>query len=206
MGNVQAMLIRIAILAGAIILGAFSGAWALHAWLGSQTTESVGEWVGSGEWLTNVMVGSTDADPLSRAFVAKFGLLGLSSEETIYFNAITDHEDRPLSGDCSYEIVGQDPAARWWSITLYGEDGFLLDNGDEAYSQDMTRISRDTDGEFHILVSPSAGGTPDWISSKGTETFALAMRMYNPNPAVVATPQEARLPEIRRISCQGGAA
>tara|TARA_B100000678_G_scaffold259037_1_gene239035 strand:+ start:853 stop:1473 length:621 start_codon:yes stop_codon:yes gene_type:complete len=195
--------IAIGILVGALLLGAIAGRFAFGQWLESRNPDNVGDWAHVGVWRTNLQVGSTAADPVTRAFVARFGLLGLAKEETIYFASGFDEEGEEHTRGCTYEFTGKDPGARWWSITLYGDDGFLLDNGDDAYSMDKTRVARADDGTFKITISPTRGDAENWISDKGEGGFSLALRMYNPEPGVVADPGSADLPEMRKIGCEG---
>ena len=54
--------------------------------------EGLGGGIASGPWQTSMVTGSSDADPWTRAQVARRGLLALAPEETLYYNATTDSE------------------------------------------------------------------------------------------------------------------
>src|SRR6202008_3721538 len=90
--------------------------------------------VSNGAWQTNLATGSSAADPYLRTYIALTGVLALNKSETIYYEANRDSAGEPLDGKCSYRIDGKDPDARWWSITVYGKDHFLLPNPQKRYS------------------------------------------------------------------------
>jgi len=157
-------------------------------------------------WLGNRDVGSTRADPWTRAIIARIGLLALNRSETIYFTRYRDSEGRPFSAACVYELSGTDLPTRWWSVTIYGDDDFLPPNQDGAYSVDATRALRDASGRWRARIAPAADGAPNWISNRAAGTFNLSLRLYNPSPAALADDAAIPFPSVRRISCNGDAA
>jgi hypothetical protein len=178
----------------ALVVGVGSARWAVRR---SGATGGVR----NGPWLTNAHIGTAAADPYLRAQVAVAGLLALNRSETVYYTAATDDDGAPLQSGCRYRIVGRDPATRWWSITAYGDDSFLVPNPRHAYSVDRTRVRRSADGEFDIAV----GGAPqdaNWIATAPPGTsFSLTLRLYGPDAAVVDDLAGATLPAIRREGC-----
>jgi hypothetical protein len=100
-----------------------------------------------GGWTHSRAAGSSAADPYTRAVIAREGLLALSAREALYFNLSQDEQGRPLSEACVYELSGRALAARWWSVTLYARDHFLVQNSDHAAAIDATRI-RTVDGAW----------------------------------------------------------
>ena len=107
-------------------------------------------------WVTNLKVGSPDAGMYVRAVVARVGLFALNKTETIYYTAYEDQDGNRLRANCDYSITGKDIPARWWSITLYGADNFLVPNEQRIYSYNMTNLKRKPDGSFAISVSQSS--------------------------------------------------
>jgi hypothetical protein len=179
----------------ALVLGIGSAVWSIR-----RTGLTGG--VANGPWQTNAHVGSATADPYLRAAVAIAGLLALNRTETVYYTATTDDDGEPLRSECRYRVEGRDPPARWWSITAYGDDHFLVPNPRRAYSVDRTRVRRADDGTFAIAV----GGKPadaNWIATAATpgETFSLSIRLYQPEGAVVDDLGGTPLPRIRREGC-----
>jgi hypothetical protein len=162
----------------------------------------MGDSVADGPWKTSLVVGSPQSDPYTRARVALHGLLALSRNETLYYTAPEDGDGQTLDGKCRYEIEGRDPNTRWWSITAYGADDYLIPNSQNLYSVSQTSAVRRKDGSFLIAVggtnAPSANAS--WIPA-GTGPFSLTLRLYNPGPEIVLDPEHATLPALKKVSC-----
>jgi len=120
--------------------------------------------VTNGSWMTNLATGGADADMYTRAFVALTGLLALNKNETIYYNATEDSEGNAFDGRCTYRIEGRDPDARWWSMTVYGRDHYLIDNPAKRFSVSQTSIVREPGGSFVVRLS-TVEETGNWIAT-----------------------------------------
>jgi len=155
--------------------------------------------VAVGAWVANPETGSIDADPYTRLRVAITGLLALNSSETVYYEAMTDEEGERLSGLCTYRLEGADPAARWWSVTVYGADNFLLPGSNGVFSVTRNNVVRDAHGSFTITLAKDATG-PNAIPT-GDGAFNLTLRLYNPDPGIAADLTTARLPRIIKTGC-----
>jgi hypothetical protein len=153
-----------------------------------------------GPWRTSAATGSEKAGPELRAMIAVMGLLALTREEAAYFVAAEDSSGAPLSGDCRYRVEGHDLASRWWSLTAYGLDRFLIPNAGHRYSVSSVAVARDAQGRFTIRLAatPQPG---DWIFVAPGHHFLLNLRAYNPSPALSADPAAAGLPTIVREGC-----
>ncbi|MEM3391119.1 MAG: hypothetical protein QW226_02275, partial [Archaeoglobaceae archaeon] len=68
-------------------------------------------WIQNGVWKTSIVAGSEQADPYTRAIVAKNYLCVLNKSEAVYFIATSDSE-KELDRNCDYRIVGKDLPAR----------------------------------------------------------------------------------------------
>ncbi|MBS0385497.1 MAG: DUF1214 domain-containing protein [Proteobacteria bacterium] len=155
-----------------------------------------------GAWSLNRAAGSTAADPYTRAIIARYGLLALSSREALYFNLDRDERGQPLSESCVYDLSGRDLATRWWSITLYASDSYLVRNDDHAASIDSSHVGAGDDGLWHARVSSVQGNTVNWLSSRTARRgFSLTLRVYNPQRDF--TPSEDSLPRLTTVSCAG---
>jgi hypothetical protein len=155
--------------------------------------------VSDGPWSTNLAIGSPQSDPYTRASTAVHGLLALNREETLYYTATRDGDGRPLDGGCRYAITGRDPDTRWWSITAYGNDDFLVANPANRYSVAMTTIARAKDGGFSVQVGGLGDGA-NWIPTVSGR-FSLTLRLYNPAPTIAIDPEHATLPSLKKVSC-----
>ncbi|MFN4353050.1 DUF1214 domain-containing protein [Parvibaculum sp.] len=163
----------------------------------------LGKAVSSGPWETDLTIGSADADPYIRAQVAVAGLLALNRNETIYFTAARDGDGNRLRSDCSYKVEGYDPPARWWSITLYGEDHYLVSNPLQRYSYGGETVARNEDGSFTIMVGPEETDG-NWIPTgqgHSDATFTLTLRLYNPDENAARKPSGIVLPQIAKEAC-----
>lgn len=195
-GSLKFALKLLAIIMAALVLGAGSAFVLVRiSGLGGDVTV--------GPWATSTIIGSNEADPYTRAKVAVAGLLALNRSETIYFTAAHDDAGNLLRTGCTYKIIGSDPPARWWSITLYAADHYLVVNPQDRYSYGGNSVAREGDGSFVIVVSPheSAG---NWIptgNSQTDDTFTLTLRLYNPEAAAAHDPSGIVLPHIEKEAC-----
>jgi hypothetical protein len=152
-----------------------------------------------GPWRTSLDIGSSGAGMYLRAGVAVHGLLALNRNETIYYSATTDSSGALLDGKCTYRVRGSDPGTRWWSITAYGPDDYLIPNDAHRYSVSKNSVARDPDGGFSVMLSQDNGGE-NWIPV-ASGPFSVSLRLYNPDPSVVADPAKAVLPAIELAAC-----
>ena len=134
------------------------------------------------------------------AVVAVGALLALSRSETIYFIAGQDDDGETLRGNCRYVVTGRDVPARWWSVTAYAGDHFLIPNAENRWSYSDRSVTRDADGGFRLTLSRDRA-EGDWLPTGQAERLVLLLRLYNPGPAVAADPGAAVLPSIRKEGC-----
>jgi len=159
--------------------------------------------VKNGPWSTNFSMGSTGANPYVRAWVAENGLMALNKSEVIYLDAYSDDDANPLVSSCDYIIQGRAPDARWWDITVYDQDGFLIANDQDRYSFSSTDITFEPDGSFKIHLS-NTYQQGNWLPSGNTKTMSIYLRLHNPGPAYLnaRTLQTMELPHIIKESSQ----
>ncbi|MCS7144247.1 MAG: DUF1214 domain-containing protein [Archaeoglobaceae archaeon] len=152
-------------------------------------------WIQNDVWRTSLVAGSELADPYTRAIVAKNYLYVLNRSEAIYFIAKSDGE-KELDRGCDYKIVGEDLPARWWSLTVYGEDNFLIPNEYGKYSITSANVVKKGEvWEIHISREPKGD---NWIPLRGEGKFYITLRLYNPENVVYEKIKEIRLPKIIR--------
>ena len=161
-----------------------------------------GAGVRNGSWVTNLEVGSADAGIYVRAVVARIGLFALNKTETIYYTALVDDAGERLRSGCDYRIEGKPIPTRWWSITAYGEDHFLIPNEQGIYAYNLKKLERDGDGGFTIHLSRSKK-EGNWLPSGDREQqLSLSLRCYNPEPVMYRKPEKTALPRIIREVCR----
>jgi hypothetical protein len=147
-----------------------------------------------GAWATSLATGGADADMFMRANVARSGLLALNRRETLYFAATHDDSSLPLEARCRYEVTGVGPAAKWWSLTVYADDHFLVADPSNRHSISM----KDATGAFKLQLSPNKlDGL--WLPTGQDGGFSLLLRLYNPAADLVQDPASTSLPKITRM-------
>ena len=155
--------------------------------------------ISDGPWRTSLAIGSPQSDPYTRASVALHGLFALNRSEALYYTATRDSDGHRLDGHCRYQVSGRDPNARWWSITAYGTDDFLIPNPANRYSVSKTSIVRRADGTYIVDVGRNPGGANG--IAVAAQPFSLTLRLYNPGPEIVLDPADVDLPRIERGVC-----
>ncbi|OYT93835.1 MAG: hypothetical protein CFE43_00360 [Burkholderiales bacterium PBB3] len=185
--------IGLALYLGAVLLGLGSAWWVLKKapWMNTSVT--------AGAWRANMRAGSPDADMYTRASIAVNALLALGRDETMYFIASHDDAGQPLRSVCTYRIEGTPPQARWWSITAYAQDLFLFDAPNQHYSLNGSTAVLDAQGRFMLTTGPQALGDSFWLPTPGNTGVVLALRLYNPQPALQAAPASLQPPTIQRV-------
>lgn len=209
------MIIRIGAYLLAVIAGCGIGlgsALAMAGLLPGTNTFAFGN-VAVGGWHSDFAIGSTAADPYTRARVARHGLLALAKTEAVYFTRTLDDNGAPLREACTYRLTTGAMPAGWWSITLYNAQSMLPANDDGALSinagQDIVaRMGEEIVGEGVAATiaprRPDSGGL--WISSRNAGRFDLTLRLYMPREDLLADPAGTLdPPKIERLACEDAA-
>ncbi len=158
----------------------------------------------NGPWRTSADTGSVDANPWSRAAVAIAGLYALSRQEAIYFTAFIDSSGATLRGECNYTVSGSTPDARWWSLTVYGTDHYLVPNPEDRYAVNAGNLPSAAAGRIELALSGNAAAIQDRADALPTPAqgaFSLTLRLYNPPPATAGQLDSIPLPAIQRGDC-----
>jgi hypothetical protein len=143
-------------------------------------------------WTTNLRGPRFGDDILLRAAVAKDQIMVTVPEEALYPLARCDVSGAPLTGDSCYRIDfpadAPPPAEAFWSVTLYDDSGFLVDNpiGRYAVSPRTPGLAVDPDGGFRAMIShvaPTDEGV-NWLPAPAGP-FYLMMRLYLPGPSAL---------------------
>ena len=153
-----------------------------------------------GPWQTGKSFGTVDANALTRAKVALSGLLALPAKEAMYFTATRDSDGRKLNGRCTYDVRGGTLDGRWWSITLYEGEGWLVKNAANRWSIPASAVSTDPQGRWSFTVSPHAQ-SGSWLPTGSVDAFDLTLRLYHPAADIIKNPEKAQLPTIERKEC-----
>jgi len=155
--------------------------------------------ISDGPWQANPEAATAQSDAYRRAIAAVHGLFAMSRAGAVYYTATTDSEGRALTGRCRYKVEGPAPDARWWSITAYGPDDYLIANHTGRYSVTKQQAAADARGNIAVLVGGTSGGNN--LIPLGTGRFSLSLRLYNPGPEFIADPAAGALPALLRVAC-----
>ena len=143
-----------------------------------------------------------------RAATALGGLGALPPEEAIYLSAVSDEQDRALTGQSRYRVKipsGGIPAKAFWSLSMYQveADGrlFFTDNPARRYavSERTAGLQKNADGSIDITVQTDAPTTPaekaNWLPAP-SGPFRMVLRAYLPSPELMQG--TVTLPRVER--------
>ena len=141
-----------------------------------------------------------------RAGVALIGLGANLPADAIYPNTSIDSEGRGLHGRHAYRLhFAPDelpPVHAFWSLTLYDENGFLVDTGTGRYALgDRDDLGYDEDGglTLHVGAEPPRDlPESNWLPAPAGEPFALTARLYWPKDR--ALHGDWVMPPVERVS------
>jgi hypothetical protein len=154
-----------------------------------------------GSWTAWPLAGSPSADPYSIAMLARTGEVPLGAGEGIAFTAATDSAARPLTGNCTYRIEGQTPAARLWTLTAYDGNGRLMVNPARRAGFHSREILRRPDGSFNIVVS-AAVNPGNWLPIADLDRFKLILRLYDTPATTGSQIANLEMPRIVMERCR----
>lgn len=142
------------------------------------------------------------ANNFQKALIAKVGLFALRETEVIYFFANNDSDGNPLQSDYDYELSGSQMDARYWSITAYAEDDYLIPNEADIFSYNLenTEYTDSTKTQFTLALSSSHKmNTKNWLPTGKNENFSLLLRMYTPSKEYYQNLGAIQLPNIQKL-------
>jgi hypothetical protein len=190
------------------VLGGLGSAWYMVEKGSRLTTER------QGPWRLWTAAGKLDADPYTRAHVARSGRLPIGATSAHYYVAESDGDGRRLAASCEYLIEGIGPDALWWSLAAYDRHGMLFRNEAQRYAYNSAAVMRSASGVYQIQISNKAR-PGNWLPVSGGGPMSLVLRVYEPRrddeAAAAAAEQRApkpaarrsqRLPTITRVGCR----
>jgi hypothetical protein len=147
--------------------------------------ERSGEFV-NGWTITREGMGNYGTSYLQRAAVALIGLGANVPDDAVYPMSFVDSERRPYNGSKRYVLHfdnGQLPVKAFWSLTMYDEGGYFVENSIQRYAiGDRDKLLFNNDGSLDIYIqheSPGKDKESNWLPSP-KDTFNLIMRLYWP--------------------------
>jgi len=149
-------------------------------------------------WTVHKGLGAYGTDYAKRAFVSYMGLGANLSEDAIYPGCAVDADGNALNGANNYVLhfdKGKTPPANaFWSLTMYSEDGYFVDNSINRYTLgDRSKLKTNADGSVDIYIqhtAPSKDKMENWLPSP-KENFNLLLRVYWPKEEMISGKWEA---------------
>lgn len=154
-----------------------------------------------GPWSGDPRFGGINADPYSKAALIRSGELPLGGGEGITLIAERDSQGRPLNSDCTYEVDGTMPPARFWTITATRTDGTLFDNPAKRHGFTSGEVMRSDNGAVSLSVSPDPQAG-NWLPVARNTRLRLTLRLYDTPLANAASGFAPAWPVIRARGCQ----
>ncbi len=139
-------------------------------------------------WAFTTKTGLYGTDYLIRALVTAIGLGANRPQDAVYPTSEKNAHGRAYDGRRNYVIHFKKgdvpPVSGFWSLTMYDENFFFVDNPLNRYSisprQDLT-FNHDGSLDLHIQhKSPGANREANWLPAPAGK-FVLMMRLYWPN-------------------------
>ena len=139
-------------------------------------------------WAYTTKTGVYGTDYLMRALITAIGLGANRPQDAIYPTSLKDADGNAYSGANKYVLrfsKGQMPPAQgFWSITMYNDQYFFVENSINRYSISARQpLKSNGDGTVDIYLqkdSPGADKESNWLPAPAGK-FILMMRLYWPN-------------------------
>ena len=155
-------------------------------------------------WESREHLGRYGDDFDSRAAVARSAWGANIPEEAVYLRSMIDSDGDRYSGARDYRLhfdADEVPPARaFWSLTVYGDDMFLVEHASGRYAiGDRTEgLRTNADGSIDLLLSAGAPSREpaNWLPVPDGP-FTLVLRIYLPGAAVLAG--SYRVPGVEAI-------
>lgn len=169
-------------------------------WYMLKANESLGA-VTMGEWTAFPDLGTADADPYSKARVAREGLLALGRAEGLSFSAQRDSEGDTLRRECRYSIEGPVPTARFWTLYAADPSGGVVEAGTRRsgalHSYQLTRQADNS-----IVVSAGRHPAPgNWLALSGQGPMTLVLTFFDTPISSSTGASDIILPSIVKAGC-----
>jgi hypothetical protein len=197
LSRLKKALLNLGLFLGVSVAGGLGTAWYMIEAGSRLSTRTVGPWV---TWAT---AGRPDADPYTRAHIARNGLLPLSSTSELTFKAKTDSRGARLSSACDYAIVMEDFEAAWWDLAVYDGQGRLIANPADRYAFNSSTAMRGVDGRTIITLARDAR-PGNWLPSGRSNRIVLVLTVQDANWGTTVndggTPRS--MPQIVRSTCR----
>jgi hypothetical protein len=156
-----------------------------------------------GPWVTWAAAGRSDADPYTRAHIARNPTLPLSTTAELSFKAKTDSRGARLTTTCDYAVVMDEFDPTWWELAVYDLQGRLIANPADRHAFNSSTAMRELNGRTVITLARDAR-PGNWLPSGRGSRVVLILTVqdstWGNSVHDGGTPKS--LPEIVRTGCR----
>ncbi|MFZ1105523.1 MAG: DUF1214 domain-containing protein [Hyphomicrobiaceae bacterium] len=197
MNRLKKALLNLALFLGVSLGGGLTTAWYMIEAGSRLSTRTFGPWV------TWVAAGRPEADPYTRAHVARNGLLPLSSTAVLTFKAKTDSRGTQLSSACDYAVIMNDFDPTWWALAVYDGQGRLIANAADRYAFNSSTAMLRVDGGTVINLSRDAR-PGNWLPTGRSNRIVLVLTVQDASwaTAIHDGGNPRSMPQIVRSACR----
>jgi hypothetical protein len=197
LGRLKKALLNLALFVGISLGGGLATAWYMIEAGSGLSTRTFGPWV------TWASAGRPDADPYTRAHMARNGLLPLSTTAELTFKAKTDSRGTQLSSACDYAVIMEDFDVAWWSLAVYDSQGRLIANAADRYAFSSSTAMPKVDGGTVINLSRDAR-PGNWLPTGRSNRIVLVLTVQDAAwaTAVHDGVSPRSMPQIVRSACR----
>ena len=189
------MLRALIILVGGLVLGL----WSAEAALRNGSPFGV---AAAGPWRLATRAGAADADPYTRAALARGGEIPLALGEGLQLTARVDDDGAKLNPRCVYTVGPRVPPARFWTLEIASREGYPMPNAAGRTVFRSGELLRAANGDFEIVVG-AAAEPGNWLPVGRPEGFQLVLRLYDtPLTAIGDEVQKSAAPHVKRLACR----
>ena len=141
-------------------------------------------------WLIPMNLGQYENRYPLRAIVTLVGFGANGPQDAVYPKTSVDADGRALDGAQRYMLhfdrAQIPPASAFWSLTMYDEASFFIDNPISRYAiGDRDPLKFNADGSLDLVIQRDApADTSNWLPAPAGK-FALMLRLYDPKPDVL---------------------
>jgi hypothetical protein len=144
-------------------------------------------------WVIALDGGRYGTNYLNRAAWTYFAIGTNLAEDAVYPHVVNDSVGKPLTGGNKYVLRFAKeqipPAANFWSLTLYDNDGYLVATPINRHAiGDRSNLTIGKDGSLTIYIqaeSPGKDRESNWLPCPKSGQFKLYLRLYGPRQEVM---------------------
>lgn len=155
-----------------------------------------------GGWKSWKNAGHINADPYTRAYIAKTGQLPLPPQIAQTYFSLYDNAHRRLHTSCTYIVESPAVRAKWWTLAAYNYNGQIFKNKYKRYSFNTGSAMLKLDGGFRVHLSETTQ-PENWLPMSDQGPFVLVYRLYRKEltDEQASAQNDVPLPLIKRVSC-----